>query len=244
MTTNQTPDKNKNPCRSCKKLKRRCLGVYPIPCAYCVQQKKLCKYPEPKGDGFVLYTHSDVKQDHLNDPSFFMGSQQLTPTLQQWPPIVAAPHTEINITCVDGLDSKGVALRSSLLNTDHVSAPLGIDTRPNVRFATGLPYPTRDIYGTVQMSGPLLPSDYDLPQDLSLGEMAPDHAIPESAYDNLNDDEMDTDVPPDDTNEVIDDYPSEDQVGRARATNVYSKEANEAFSAAAQRGHDYFVNHQ
>ncbi len=23
MTTNQTPDKNKNPCRSCKKLKRR-----------------------------------------------------------------------------------------------------------------------------------------------------------------------------------------------------------------------------
>ncbi len=77
MTTNQTPDKNKNPCRSCKKLKRRvrvyeklrlhaiahripflkCLGVYPIPCAYCVQQKKQCKYPEPKVRPSFMFEH-------------------------------------------------------------------------------------------------------------------------------------------------------------------------------------------
>ncbi len=71
-----------------------------------------------------------------------------------------------------------------------------------------------------------------------MSEMAPDHAIvcyylhdffcllltrlkPESAYDNLNDDAMDTDVPPDVTIEVIDDDPSEDEGGRACATNVY-----------------------
>ncbi len=44
---------------------------------------------------------------------------------------------------------------------------------------------------------------------------------PESAYDNLNDDAMDTDVPPDVTIEVIDDDPSEGEGGRACATNVY-----------------------
>lgn len=74
------------------------------------------------------YIHSDANRDYLNDHDLPKGSAVDI----QRPPMVTAPRAEINIVCDDGLDSKGFAPQSSLLDTDHVSVPVGIDSRPNV----------------------------------------------------------------------------------------------------------------